>query len=135
MDIRAHFPAVPASVPVARAALDDLRDRVADETLRNARLLTTELATNVVRHVATGTVELSVRLSDGVLRIEVSDEGSGFGETEPPKDDDRASGWGLVLVQRAASRWGTTRGERFGVWFELPASSPAAATAPPEPVA
>jgi anti-sigma regulatory factor (Ser/Thr protein kinase) len=114
------LPAEPASVPKAREALEVLEGAVPDLSLRNARLLTTELVTNVVRHVAHGEVELDVVHADGRLRIEVRDEGGGFHHGDPPADPERESGWGLVLIQRAADRWGTTLDGRFGVWFEVP---------------
>jgi hypothetical protein len=41
---------------------------------------------------------------------------------------DREGGWGLVLVERTADRWGSVQGEEHCVWFELDrAESPGAA--------
>ena len=51
-------------------------------------------------------VRLVVGLTGTLLRIEVHDPGHGF-ELKPPSDDPlRASGWGLVLVEELADRWG-----------------------------
>jgi anti-sigma regulatory factor (Ser/Thr protein kinase) len=122
VEIRTSFPAVPASVPAARRALDPLEGGVPDLVLRNARLLTTELVTNVVRHVAHGQVHLAVTRANGTVRVEVGDDGEGFHRGGAPADPERESGWGLVLIQRAAQRWGTTlEDDRFAVWFELEA--------------
>ena len=44
---------------------------------------------------------------------------TGF-ELEPPPDDPlRASGWGLVLVEELADRWGVDHDPRTRVWFEM----------------
>ena len=61
------------------------------------------------------------------IRVEVTDDGSGFdpGSLRAARPRE-AGGHGLVVVDGLASRWGTTRrvvdgGEGFCVWFELDA--------------
>jgi hypothetical protein len=54
-----------------------------------------------------------VRAGQGVLPLEVS------GSIRPTPGAE--SGWGLFLVDRLASRWGTAAG---GYWFELRAEPP-----------
>jgi anti-sigma regulatory factor (Ser/Thr protein kinase) len=91
--------------------LDD-RDGVAE-------MLTSELVTNAVRYA--GRRELVLRLvwELGRLRVDVEDDGAGTVTLKPPEPH-RGDGYGLLLVQRFAERWGwqpTEGGKR--VWFEL----------------
>jgi anti-sigma regulatory factor (Ser/Thr protein kinase) len=93
---------------------------VRDELL----LLLTELVTNAVRHG--GAVEglpvgVAVARSSQGLRVAVTDPGAGF---EWPRREAgnaaRESGYGLLLVDRMARRWGIECGENSTtVWFEL----------------
>jgi len=90
-----------------------------------AALVVSELATNAIRHTASGEpggvfiVSVTVR-ADGVM-IAVDDLGSA---TEPairdPVEELAASGRGLMLVATVAKEWGISRtatGRR--VWAEL----------------
>ena len=122
----------------AREALDAaLRDRVAPDALAELRLLVSELMTNAVRHGPSdgGSVELAVALRGDVARIEVVDGGGGF---DPPGGTPTASepgGWGLVVVDRLASRWGVEGGPRTLVWAEVPlCARGACGGGPTEPV-
>jgi hypothetical protein len=64
---------------------------------------------------------------DDVVRVEVLDSGDGF----VPKPGVRAQqarepgGWGLVLVERIADRWGVETDDETMVWFELEAGQAA----------
>jgi hypothetical protein len=65
-------------------------------------------------------VELFVTVGGGVARVEVIDGGAGF---EPPPGAPRPEepgGWGLIVVDRLASRWGIEGSPRTRVWAELP---------------
>jgi len=142
-DISVSFPVEPSSPSEARRALDPLEERVGAPMLEDMRLLVTELVTNSVRHADScdeARVELNVHVAPDVVRVEVSDEGSGFrperraadrrsapgrdyagperrsGQGEPEL---RVGGWGLYLVESLATRWGVRRGDRVRVWFEL----------------
>jgi anti-sigma regulatory factor (Ser/Thr protein kinase) len=87
-------------------------------------LLLTELVTNAVRHggaVDGLPVEVAVARSPHGLRVAVTDPGAGFewpgrkAGTAPGEN-----GYGLLLVDRMARRWGIERGESSTtVWFEL----------------
>jgi anti-sigma regulatory factor (Ser/Thr protein kinase) len=84
------------------------------------RLLVTELVANSVRHAAGREVTLSALVTASSLWVEVSDTGPGFTPAERVRGQDEASGWGLFLVDRLASRWGVARkGGHTRVWFEL----------------
>lgn len=86
-----------------------------------AELLVSELITNAVLHSGgrvRRAIVLAVEQRDDGWRIEVSDEGPGFGRTLPDSDDEE--GWGPMLVQAIADRWDVE--PRHGgtvVWVEL----------------
>jgi hypothetical protein len=54
-----------------------------------------------------------------IVRIEVENPGRGFELRPRSPDQERASGWGLVLVGRLADRWGIESDGSTRVWFEL----------------
>jgi len=90
-------------------------------------LLVSELVSNAVLH-SDAPPESDIVLglhesSPGVVRADVRDAGGGF--THVPRDPRRRmGGYGLLLVDAEASRWGVEREGGTRVWFEL--SSPAA---------
>jgi anti-sigma regulatory factor (Ser/Thr protein kinase) len=117
--IDVELPSTAAAPAQARGALDGIEDRISPERLRDVRLLVSELVTNAVRHAGGEAVRLVVALTGTLLRIEVHDPGHGF-ELKPPSDDPlRSSGWGLVLVEELADRWGIDHHPRTRVWFEM----------------
>jgi anti-anti-sigma factor len=109
----------PSAPARARGALDEIEDRLTPERMRDVRLLVSELVTNAVRHAGGEAVRLVVALTGTLLRIEVHDPGRGFELRPPPDDPLRASGWGLVLVEELADRWGIDHHPRTRVWFEM----------------
>ena len=119
MTIDVELPSTPAAPARARGALDQIADRISAERMRDVRLLVSELVTNAVRHAEGEAVRLVVAFTDGTLRIEVHDPGRGFEVKPPPDDPLRASGWGLVLVEELADRWGVDPHPRTRVWFEM----------------
>ena len=121
MTVDVELTSTAAAPARARGALEGLAERVSQELLRDARLLVSELVTNAVRHAEGEIVRLVVRLAGGVLRVEVHDPGRGFALREPSSDPIRSSGWGLVLVEELADRWGVDHAPRTRVWFEMDA--------------
>src|SRR4051794_33439662 len=103
----------------ARGALDEIAGRISPDRMRDVRLLVSELVTNAVRHAGGEAIRLVVALTGSLLRIEVHDPGHGFELKPPPDDPLRASGWGLVLVEELADRWGIDHHPRTRVWFEM----------------
>jgi anti-sigma regulatory factor (Ser/Thr protein kinase) len=122
MDFYATFPPVPAAVAQARTAIDQaLGHALPARVATDLRLIVSELVTNVVRHAALGPeeeMELRGELADGCVRVEVSDFGKGFEPAVIPASD-RASGWGLYILDQLAHRWGAVQNEPNVVWFEL----------------
>jgi anti-sigma regulatory factor (Ser/Thr protein kinase) len=89
----------------------------------DAQLLVSELVSNSLRHAGLGRddlIRVTADWSGHRLRVHVRDRGRPTcaspvaGSIRPAPGAE--SGWGLYLVDRLASRWGTTAG---GYWFEL----------------
>jgi anti-sigma regulatory factor (Ser/Thr protein kinase) len=117
--LRLQLAGAPADVPVARRAVADVLSGERPDVVETARLLVTEVVTNVVIHARTAcTVE--VRLTPGVARILVSD-----GSTALPQPRlhgaEASTGRGLRLLGTLASAWGISRRKGRGktVWFEV----------------
>jgi CheY-like chemotaxis protein len=109
------------SPPTARRFVDaTLRDWGCDPVIEDALLVVSELVTNAVTHAASD-ARLELRLAPGVLRIEVSDNGSGAPEPQSI-DVTRPNGRGLLLVSAMAVAWGIDPiPEGKVVWAELDA--------------
>jgi PAS domain S-box-containing protein len=131
------FPGGPRAPGEARAAVRErLAEAVAPDLLGPTLLLVSEVVSNAVRHGGRsadgdGRVRLRVVGLAEHVRVEVRDDGDGF---EPEmRTGGPDGGFGLVLVERFAARWGVDR-EPGGVcvWFEQPK---AGATRRPEGVA
>jgi anti-sigma regulatory factor (Ser/Thr protein kinase) len=93
-----------------------------EEELETALLLVSELVTNAVRH-GEGGVTLKGDLDEDRLLVEVIDQGGGLERSIRERDFEGVEGWGLRLVDAAASRWGVHEGTTH-VWFELERSGP-----------
>ncbi len=124
MDAEVTLPEGPEGASVARRAMARAGElwRLDREVTETAMLLVSELATNAIRH-GSPPVRLSLRLTSGRLRVEVTDA-----SPAPPRlgraDPEQAGGRGLQLVQELAARWGSQASvSRLGktVWFELSA--------------
>jgi anti-sigma regulatory factor (Ser/Thr protein kinase) len=106
----------------ARSAVGLLRRPIGPELLPLVELLVTELVSNSVRHGGAGPgdpVRLALDVSDEAVHVEVSDLGPGFRPLpQPVPPENGAGGWGLIILDRSASRWGT-RQEGRCVWFDL----------------
>jgi anti-sigma regulatory factor (Ser/Thr protein kinase) len=86
-------------------------------------LLASELATNAIRHTASGkndTFCVLVQAVHGVVRVEVHDLGSDTTPVVRRSGSPGEAGAGLGLVEAIATRWGF-HGSQFGrvVWFEV----------------
>jgi anti-sigma regulatory factor (Ser/Thr protein kinase) len=116
------FPAATASVGRARHTITAHLEGLGccSDSIECATLLTSELATNAVRHAVSDEFTLDVDVLDGTVHVRIGD-----GDLRPPTlrtcGPDDESGRGLELLDRLSARWGV-RGEPAGkaVWFELP---------------
>jgi anti-sigma regulatory factor (Ser/Thr protein kinase) len=117
--------ASPAAPSIARSALSGLAadHPGAASHLDALTLLISEVVTNAVSHVDPSPgrqVELEITVTDERTRIDVRDQGHGFRPRAERPPGGRKGGFGLRLVEQAASRWGSGMNEgRFSVWFEI----------------
>ena len=120
------LPPGPAAVPAARRALGAVGHLVESERLADLRLLVSELVTNSLRHagLADPGTRLSLEVGTDSIRVQVSDRGSGFAPRVRTPHPGQRWGWGLLLVDRLADRWGTQPGDPSSVWFEMPTLDP-----------
>jgi serine phosphatase RsbU (regulator of sigma subunit)/anti-sigma regulatory factor (Ser/Thr protein kinase) len=91
-------------------------DHVTDAVL----VCVSEVITNAVVHAGSH-AELSMRVSRGVLRVDVRDVGaSGIPTVRPPATPEDTHGRGLLLVEALSDKWGTIgEGGSKVVWFEM----------------
>ena len=117
-DLELTLPAELHSIPLARRAVDRLEGEVDQEQLEALRLLVSEMVSNSIRHGrGSRTVDVRIWLGRGSIRLEVEDRGPGF--RRPRGDPEGGGGWGLVIVDRLAQRWGVRSGPKTTVWLEL----------------
>jgi serine/threonine-protein kinase RsbW len=119
--------ALPPDVPAVRLARKATRDALTAWQLPHledtAVLVVSELVTNAVRHaVDTGAIGLELTIAGSRLRVEVQDGDPSWREMPSLADCDE-SGFGFVLVDSLAGRWGVRRvSAGKAVWAELDAS-------------
>ena len=92
------------------------------ETIEAARLVTSELATNAIRHADGERYTVDVDIDHGVLRVEIVDDDPTLPvESEPEAAPDAEGGRGLWLVAALAQRWGVrpTGAGGKAVWFQM----------------
>ncbi|MFL6242126.1 MAG: ATP-binding protein [Acidimicrobiia bacterium] len=132
MDEQATLQLVPAlrAPRAARAFVAETLtawDIRADE-VETAKLVASELVTNAVLHSPeSATISLDLRLTDGAVRVLVTDGGLGEPERRAhpdPRTDE--TGRGVRLVEAFTERWGTEAHGRDGktVWCELRVDAP-----------
>jgi anti-sigma regulatory factor (Ser/Thr protein kinase) len=131
----------PNGAPALRLTLDSVSDAPAQaraaiaafseshgfdiDTLATTMLLVSELVTNAVRHPDVqppAGIGLEAHLAGAMIRVEITDQGSGFApqERDPGQLD---GGYGLYLLDKAAARWGIEHDGGNTVWFEVPAQA------------
>lgn len=91
------------SVAGARQFVGDLLSDQPREIVEAAELMTSELATNCLRH-ARSDFELTIHLTRGEIRVELSDRGRGQPMLRSPTPRER-SGRGLRIVQELSEDW------------------------------
>jgi anti-sigma regulatory factor (Ser/Thr protein kinase) len=115
------LPVSTTSASAARTALVAVAPKVDGRLLEDARLVVTELVSNVVRHSGLGdsqTFELRVILQSTLLRLEVRYDAAAFRAEAgaPSAEGDR--GRGLLIVQSLTDRWGVLPQHGVTAWAE-----------------
>jgi anti-sigma regulatory factor (Ser/Thr protein kinase) len=114
--------ACPESVPEARRLLQPLRSIYPDRAVDDLALLVTELVTNEVRHGAGrsgGAIVLRVLPAVAGLRVEVTNMAPKTMVRIERRTAGPEGGYGLILVEQLAARWGIDLGEHLTVWAEM----------------
>jgi len=112
----------PQAPTVARSGLSGLCNDldVSPSERHTLMLLVSEVVSNAVRHSpgpADAPVLFAATVGEDIVHIDVTDAGRGF---TPRRHDPRAEGgYGLYLLDKAASRWGVDRVGGTRVWFEI----------------
>lgn len=117
-----ELPGDALAVRAARRVVERAGRGLDDEARRRLALVVTELVANAVRHSggrAPFWVGLEISVDGPSVRVEVTDPGGGFQPPPVPRTAARESGFGLVLVDTLADRWGVEGGESTRVWLEL----------------
>jgi anti-sigma regulatory factor (Ser/Thr protein kinase) len=117
--------AAPENLRRIRCALEGMG--LPDQVIWDGTLLTNELVTNSIRHAGLGPddyIDVAAAWSGTVLRVIVRDSGTAGPPSEIVAGPIRPSpggqsGWGLYLVDKLATRWGTNLESSAGFWFEL----------------
>jgi anti-sigma regulatory factor (Ser/Thr protein kinase) len=109
---------------IARAAITGLcNDLRLDGSIRQTLLLlVSEVVSNAVLHSsgpADAGITLTAKVMQESVQVAVTDAGEGFmpAERDPTRID---GGYGLYLLEKAASRWGVDDSRPTRVWFEVP---------------
>ncbi|HEX8066135.1 MAG TPA: SpoIIE family protein phosphatase [Thermoleophilaceae bacterium] len=127
----ANEPQAPAR---ARRAVEALAGPLPSELVEELKLLATELVTNSCRHAEARhePVLLELSIEERVVRLAVTDAGSGFEPPAASAEPEDEAGRGLFIVDALADRWGVDRAGGTRVWAELdlPAYSDTSAVAP-----
>ena len=111
------LPATPPSVRAARHEVEQMIVDYPDDVRATVALLTSELASNSVVHGKTPFTVVA-HADRTVVRVAICDLG-GKVPTIAVRDPTTMGGWGLSMVDAAASRWGIESDDSTTVWFEL----------------
>jgi len=109
---------------IARAAISGLCDdlRLGGSVRQTLVLLISEVVSNAVLHSSgptDGCITITAKATQDAVHVAVTDAGDGF--TPAQRDPSRIDGgYGLYLVDKAASRWGVEESSPTKVWFEIP---------------
>lgn len=120
--IELTIPAKAEYVFLCRLALGGLAraQPFSEETLADLKLALTEACSNSVRHAYAdddgGHVEVAFRLGDGLIEIEVADEGKGFDPAQVPPSGAGfdESGLGMAIIRSLADEVEVTERESGG---------------------
>jgi PAS domain S-box-containing protein len=117
---RVELPRTPLAAGAARRIVTEmLAGWISDAELRDLYTIISEVVNNAVVH-GDGEAQLVVQLAAAAeaLRVEVTNDGAAFTPAEPSTPDE-PGGFGMVIIDRMASRWGIDFTPGVCVWFEL----------------
>jgi len=100
------FPNSPSSVTQARRYVQELLAATPRDVADAVAVMTSELATNSIRHTASE-FEVGIDRTSRTIRVEVTDRGSGAPTVFSP-DPTATSGRGLHIVEQLSDDWGVT---------------------------
>jgi anti-sigma regulatory factor (Ser/Thr protein kinase) len=119
---RHRFVAEPLAAQAAGRTIDLLVADIGADLADDVQRLVTELIANAVTYADTGGaafIGLDVLITDGRVRVVVTDSGRGFAPGPQPVDRTELDGRGLRLVEEVSDRWGVLSRGRNRVWFEI----------------
>ena len=118
-----HLPRTADAPGMARRSVRHMAGGELDHPEREmVDILMTELVTNAVVHAgrdAGKNVILRFAVAPERIRVEVCDRGVGFSSDQLAEPRSEPGGYGLMMVDRGASRWGASAEGGTCVWFEL----------------
>lgn len=123
--VRLDLPSGLDAPRVARQAFDAIHHGLDREVEYTVKLLISELVSNSVKHCGQGSVHVEIEAIGGIVRVDVIDRGPAFIPAPRTAAPEVEGGWGLVLVDELADRWGSFH-ESAHVWFEIDAAAAAA---------
>ena len=121
VDAESHTFDVPPGLPLpsVRSFLSDIDRHLPAPPRAGLALATTEVVSNAMRH-GDHPIRVGVSWLAGTARVIVRSEGREFAWNGRPAFAGERGGWGLVIVDRVADRWGIRRVQDSNeVWFEL----------------
>ncbi len=121
--LQLRLPVRDTSPAEARHAMQALQP-VLDGAYTDMVVAVSELVTNAVRHSNAppdGEIDLRVTRAGDRIRVEVSDEGTGFTKPDDvrPLEAGEDHGCGLAMVEEFADRWGVDSTPHTTVWLEI----------------
>lgn len=124
-----RLPVEPTAGATARRSVEKVMAPTIPPRLKdNLKLLLSELVTNSFRHAGIGGgewIDVYIHVFQKTVRVEVTDPGAGFEiERSMLLPHERTEGWGLMLVEKIAHRWGVVTDGHTKVWFELQSETP-----------
>ena len=104
-----------------RHVRDQLAVALSASQLTAVELMTSELVSNAVKHadlMEGDLIGLDIYVEPQTVRVSVVDAGPGF-DLDGSTFGGKIGGWGLVVVDRIADRWGIHATHPHSVWFEM----------------
>jgi anti-sigma regulatory factor (Ser/Thr protein kinase) len=110
-----------ATTAARQAVVEAFSGHLPEDLVSSTALVTTELVANSVKHGSNNghPIALFATAGSALVRVEVTDGGEGFDPDADTPHPPGESGWGLLLVDQLAERWGVETGHSFRVWAEL----------------